>query len=88
MVKSILSLAIFGIVAVSAAWGQIPPGYEVVKITDDPADNRFPRMNNCGEVVFHKEAPGGFRLDVFLYDNGKTTQHPEPPVGEMPLPLR
>ncbi len=51
-----------------------PPGWEIVKITDDPEQDRRVAMNNVGQIVFSKRAipnPGGTREEIYLYDNGK-----------------
>ena len=76
MNQSILSLAVFGVVAVSTAWGQVPRGYEIVHITDNPNDySNRPQINNCGEIVFstriNQSEPGE---EIFVYDNGRLAQ--------------
>ena len=40
------------IVLALPAAGQIPPGYEVVQITNTPLTEFFPEINNRGQIVF------------------------------------
>jgi len=55
---------------------RIPPGFEIVQVTNDPIDDRHVQMNNCGEIVYTK-----YRADatstIYLYDNARTTALPE-----------
>ncbi len=48
-----------------------PPGWEIVKITDDPELDEHVAMNNIGQIVFSKRMPDSAREEIFLYDNGK-----------------
>ncbi len=48
-----------------------PPGWELVKITDDPELDEHVAMNNVGQIVFSKRMPDSAREEIFLYDNGK-----------------
>ncbi len=54
-----------------------PPGWELVKITDDPDQDRGVAMNNAGQIVFSKRIqpnPDGTNEEIFLYENGKLRQ--------------
>lgn len=63
------------LVGVSPVGGQIPPGYELIQITDDPDYDGPPSINNCGQVVFSKRIGNDFnREEIFLWDNGVLTQ--------------
>jgi hypothetical protein len=48
---------------------QIPPGWEVLQITDDPDFDDRPSINNCGQVVWSKRINQNTdQEEVFLYD--------------------
>ncbi len=54
-----------------------PPGWEIVKITDDPEQDQHAAINNLGQIVFSKRAipnPNGTEEEIYLYDNGKLRQ--------------
>lgn len=54
---------------------QIPPGFELVQITNDGDLNDPYDINDCGQIVFAKRA--GFswsQAEIYLYDNGRTMQ--------------
>ena len=46
----------------------VPPGFELVELTTDHAHNRWPHLNDCGEIVYRTYTSPGFAL--LLYDNG------------------
>lgn len=55
--------------------GQVPPGFEVIQITDDPDYDGPPSINNCGQVVFSKRIGNDFNHEeIFLWDNGTLIQ--------------
>lgn len=50
---SIIRITTVSIVFAAAATAQVPPGYEVVDISQaDNEEHGVPRMNDCGEIVF------------------------------------
>lgn len=55
---------------------QIPDGYEIVHVTDNPNDySAVPRINACGEIVFSTRINQSESLEeIFLYDNGRLSQ--------------
>jgi hypothetical protein len=54
---------------------EIPEGFEVVQITDDPNRDTWPRLNACGEIVFTKLIEERMEMEeLFLYDNGATVR--------------
>ncbi len=69
-----LSAVALCVAVADRAVGEVPPGFEIVHITDNPNDySRVPKINNCGEVVFETwidQGPG----EIFLYDNGHLKQ--------------
>ncbi len=54
------------------AQAQVPPGFQVSWITHDPIEDRFPRMNNRGQVVFTRYLARS--PEIFLYDHGRLLQ--------------
>jgi len=57
----------------AGVWAQaeIPEGYEVIEIARSPWYVRYPRINNCGQIVFDWQyGPDGNDREIFLYDNG------------------
>lgn len=57
------------------ASGQIPPGFELVRITNDPDHETPARVNNCGQIVFTKWIDqDGLLSEILVYDNGVTAQ--------------
>jgi hypothetical protein len=71
-----LILLICGLVAAWPASGQIPAGYEIVQVTQNPYYEPFPRINNHGQIVFTAWLDTSSRLteEIFLYDNGELIQ--------------
>jgi hypothetical protein len=75
--RTVVTLGVGVVCAASAALPvlaevEIPPGFEVVQITDDDHEDTRPRMNNCGQIVFSKVIePGADNEEIFLYDNGQ-----------------
>ncbi|HNQ23450.1 MAG TPA: hypothetical protein PKK06_10185 [Phycisphaerae bacterium] len=50
----------------------VPPGFEIVQLTNDANDDRYVGMNNCGEVVHsHYLLPSGAGRAIFCHDNGR-----------------
>jgi hypothetical protein len=63
------------LVGAAPAFGQIPPGFEVIDIVRHDEYKRWPRINECGEVVFAMNNAAEHRLaEIYLYDNGKITR--------------
>ena len=62
-----------GLLAITGAMGQIPPGYEIVTIDPDPTFNYTARMNNHGQIVYSLWTNGGEDdgLEIMLYDSGE-----------------
>ncbi len=54
----------------TSAYAEVPPGFEVVNITDDPETDRSPALNDCGQIVYVKVM--GTSSELHRYDNGKT----------------
>jgi hypothetical protein len=52
----------------------VPPGYEVVRLTDDEWWDIRPRINNLGHVVWHKWIVDSYGSEIFLYDGVRIRQ--------------
>jgi hypothetical protein len=67
----IVSIALVGL-GTPTAWAQIPSGFELVRITWEPQYyDSFPRMNDCGQIVFGTRLGSSWSLsEIFTYDNG------------------
>jgi hypothetical protein len=65
-----------GHAAVAPALGQVnvPPGYEVVRLTDDEWLDIKPRINNLGHVVWSKRIVNSYGEEIFLYDGVRIRQ--------------
>ena len=51
------------------AHAQIPPGFEVIRLTDDPDFDDRPAINNFGQVVWSKRIDQGFDTEeIFFFD--------------------
>lgn len=49
----------------------IPAGFEIIHITDDPYYSGIPSINNCGQVVFSLKIDNQDALqEIYFYDNG------------------
>ncbi len=62
--------------AAPRAGGQIPEGWEIVTITNDPSilDARVD-MNDRGQIVFDRRTGAGdATFEIFLYDRGRLVQ--------------
>jgi len=68
------TLAFFGLALSPSAMSQIPPGFEVVEIRSSSLFNQHAQLNECGEVVYNLGRSWEPIAEVFLYDNGLTTQ--------------
>jgi hypothetical protein len=73
MSRVILASAVLGLLAAWPATGQVPLGYEIVTVTDNPYYEPVPRINNRGQIVFMGWMDNSNRLteEIFLYDNGR-----------------
>jgi hypothetical protein len=74
---NLATLVLSAIVSVSAALAevQIPPGFEIVQITDDDDYDGPPRINNCGQIVWSKRINQDFdQEEIFVWDNGIIVQ--------------
>lgn len=56
----------------AAAQVNLPPGFEVVEFAVSDKITYWPKINNCGEIVFVKDRFENSR--VYLYDNGQLTR--------------
>ena len=62
-------IAILWGLALAPAQAQIPPGYEVIRLTDDPDMDGPPAINNFGQVVWSKRIDQGFDTEeIFFFD--------------------
>jgi len=55
------------------AFGQveIPEGFEIVEIASSDYGSGFPKINNCGQIVFDLQVGRDFTTkEIFRYDNG------------------
>ena len=54
----------------------VPPGYELIQVTNTPYKERVPALNNRGQIVFEGQIGGGWDgTELFLYDtDGSLTQ--------------
>lgn len=75
MYRAMTTVLMFSVALVTPGAGQaqIPPGYEIVQVTQNPYYEPVPRMNNCGQFVFMRWYDVSDRLteEIFLYDNGE-----------------
>lgn len=64
--------AVGGTWAAATGLAQIPPGYEVIQVTQNPYWEDRPRINNKGQVVFYARL-GDVETteEIFLYDQGE-----------------
>ncbi len=76
MLNSRISPLMLSTVMLSVTSAQIPDGYEIVHITDNPNDySSVPKINSCGEIVFSTRINQSKSLEeIFLYDNGLLTR--------------
>ncbi|MCH8806625.1 MAG: hypothetical protein IH986_11115, partial [Planctomycetes bacterium] len=68
--RATLSVSALGLALSLPAVAQVPPGYRIVEVTNNQRDERKPRLNNRGQVVFSSRLGG----EIFLYDNGQLIQ--------------
>jgi hypothetical protein len=62
-------------VLVSNLCAQVPPGWELVQITDDSDYDARPSLNNCRQVVFSKRINNSIPdEEIFLWDGGQLTR--------------
>lgn len=64
---------------------RIPPGFEIVQLTDDPSVYDYrPKINNRGQIVFTRwYVPGDHRTkEILLYDRGRITRLTNDYVGD------
>jgi hypothetical protein len=72
MLRALFLLAIVGWAVAGNARAQIPPGYELVRITDTPYHESYARLNNHGQIVFLAHlTPDALTHEIFLYDAGQ-----------------
>lgn len=65
----LVSFAVLGAAAPSP--GQIPPGWEIIQITDDDWYDGPPSINNCGQIVFSKRLNNFHEAEeIFLWNRG------------------
>jgi hypothetical protein len=65
-----LSIAVLGVLVPSLG-AQVPPGYELVQVTNDSLYQRNVRMNNRGQIVFWAgSGNNGNTYEIYLYDHG------------------
>ena len=65
-----------GVLPPGEAVGQIPDGWEIIEITNDPSfyDGR-PDINDKGQIVFHRwPYPDQTQIEIMLYDRGELIQ--------------
>ncbi len=59
----------------AVTWAQLPPGYEVIQLTNDPAPDFGVAINNRRQVVYEKRLRGSeFSAEIFLWQDGQITQ--------------
>ena len=68
-----LILPIGALLGAASANAQIPLGYEIVTVTDNPYYEPVPRINNRGQIVFMSwlNPPDRSTEEIFLYDDGR-----------------
>jgi hypothetical protein len=73
MWKAIPTVALFSVAFAACAAAQLPPGYEIIQVTEDAYYQPGARMNNRGQFVFMTWFDVSDRLteEIFLYDNGE-----------------
>lgn len=52
----------------------IPEGFEIVEFADTSQATGWPRINNCGQVVFWKGFADDYGAEILVYDNGRIIQ--------------
>lgn len=58
------------------ATAQVPPGFELIDVTNRAIDDRRPRINNGRQIVF--DAYDGVDSQIVLYDNGELIDISDP----------
>jgi hypothetical protein len=76
MLKQLLVAGTFLCSPLPTALGFVPPGFEIVQITDDfNFYDSFADINNCGQIVFGKRMGASWaQSEILLYENGSTLQ--------------
>ncbi len=74
MLKAILTVALLSAAFAACAAGQVPPGYEIIPITENPYYDSRPSINNHSQVVFATRFGDGSTQEIFLYQRGELTQ--------------
>ncbi len=73
--RATLSVSALGLALSLPAVAQLPPGYRIVEVTNSQRDERKPKMNNRGQVVFASRIRSDDTSgEIFLYDNGQLIQ--------------
>ncbi|MCH7871907.1 MAG: SMP-30/gluconolactonase/LRE family protein [Planctomycetes bacterium] len=72
MLRAILTTSVVFLGTLPATYGQasIPPGFEVIQLTDTPVRDAWPRINNQRQVVYERRVNGTSESgEIFLYDD-------------------
>ena len=74
--RQVICITVVSIVLTSNAPAQTaPPGYRFVQISEGEGYYRRPKLNNQGQIVYSRADDGPDPTSqIFLYDNGQTTQ--------------
>jgi hypothetical protein len=72
-------------VLVSVIVAQVPPGWEIIQITDDPYYDGVPAINDCGQIAFQKRLGDDWPAsEIFVWDNGTIIRITDDNVGDGP----
>lgn len=71
MSRGLVLATLLGAAFSASAAGQvnIPEGFEIVTFDRSPTVKTLPRINNCGQIIYH-DRDGDW--DIMMYDNGRT----------------
>ena len=68
--KLSLIVVVFGLCPGVPAAAQIPPGFEVIQLTDTPTRDAWARINNVRQIVYERRLDGTSASgEIFLYDD-------------------
>lgn len=63
-------VVVFGLCPGVPAAAQIPPGFEVIQLTETPLWDLRPRINNVRQIVYERRLDrSGESAEIFLYDD-------------------
>jgi len=86
MCRAILTGLTLSVLLVGGARADVPPGYEIVQLTDNLYFEYQPAINNRGQIVFTRRlgaGPDHLSDEIFLYDDGELIRLTDDDVQDM-----